>query len=270
MPAPAAGAPDGASGVSQIRFLNTEDGWAFGPQLYATHDGGQHWTAVGTGGQRVTALETVGDHAFAIFATCAGTGPDFAAQCTSFSLYSTPAAQDSWAPVSPAVTSLGNGGQAASASLVLTSGRGYLLAPDGTLYSGPVSGTGSWQQAASGPAGSASCRTGTAQPDGQPAGAMLAAANASSLVLACEVRAASGGGAMVFTSADGGATLAGVRYRGREHGDLRGGPARRGDRPCHHRRPAGVAGQRRELAARAELRGGDDRGAGGWASGSSA
>ena len=206
VPAPAAGAPAGGSGVSQIRFLNTEDGWAFGPQLYATHDGGQHWTAVGTGGQRVIALETVGDHAFAIFATCAGTGPDFAAQCTSFSLYATPAAQDSWAPVSPAVTSLGHGGRAASASLVLTSGRGYLLAPDGTLYSGPVSGAGSWQQAASGPAGSTSCRTGTAQPDGQPAGAMLAAASASSLVLACAVPAASGSGAAVFTSADGGAT----------------------------------------------------------------
>jgi len=206
VPAPAAGAPDGASGVSQIRFLNTEDGWAFGPQLFATHDGGQHWTAVGTGGQRVITLETVGGHAFAIFATCAGTGPDFAAQCSSFSLYATPAAEDSWAPVSPAVTSLGHGGQAASASLVLTSSRGYLLAPDGTLYSGPVSGTGSWQRAASGPAGGASCRTGTAQPDGQPAGAMLAAASASSLALACAVPAASGGGAAVFTSADGGAT----------------------------------------------------------------
>ena len=69
-----------------------------------------------------------------------------------------------------------------------------------------MSGTGSWQQAASGLAGSASCRTGTAQPDGQPAGAMLAAANASNLVLACAVPAASGGGAAVFTSADGGAT----------------------------------------------------------------
>ena len=206
VPAPAAGSPDGASGVSQIRFLNTEDGWAFGPQLYATHDGGRHWTAVGTGGQRVIALETVGDRAFAIFAACNGTGPDFAAQCTSFSLYSTPAAQDSWAQVSPAVTGLGNGGQAASASLVLTGGRGYLLAPDGTLYSGPVSGTGSWQQAASGPAGSTSCGTGTAQPDGQPSGVMLAAASTSSLVLACAVPATSGGGARVFTSADGGAT----------------------------------------------------------------
>jgi len=204
--APLTGPPGGASGVSQVRFLDTENGWAFGPQLFATHDGGQHWTQVQTGGQRVTSLETVGDRAFAIFAACSGTGPDFAAQCTSFSLYTTSADRDNWAPVSPAVTGIGNGGGAASAALVLTASQGYLLAPDGTLYSGPVSGTGSWRQAASGPAGDASCGTGTAQRSGQPSGAVLAAATASSLTLACSIPAASGGGAQVFTSTDSGAT----------------------------------------------------------------
>jgi hypothetical protein len=202
--APVTGAPDGASGVSQIRFLNTTDGWAFGPQLWATHDGGQHWTQVQTGGQRVTSLETVGQRAFAIFATCSGTGSAFAAQCTSFTLYSTPASADSWAPVR-AVTGLGNSGQAASVSLALTASRGYLLAPDGTLYSGPVSGGGSWQQVASGPAGTPSCSTGPAQSSGQPSGVLLAAASTSSLALACSP-AAPGSGAQVFTSADGGAT----------------------------------------------------------------
>jgi hypothetical protein len=206
VPAPVTGAPDGASGVSQIRFLDASNGWAFGPQLWATHDSGQTWTQVRTGGQRVISLETVGNRAFAIFATCSGTGADFAAQCTSFSLYSALASGDSWAPVSQAVISLGNGGQNASASLALTATQGYLLAPDGTLYSGPVSGAGSWQQAAPGPAGAASCSTGPAQSNGQPSGALLAAANASSLALACSTSAASGGGAQVFTSADGGAT----------------------------------------------------------------
>ncbi len=203
--APVTGAPDGASGVSQIRFLDTTNGWAFGPQLWATHDGGQHWTQVPTGGQRVTSLETVGNRAFAIFATCSGTGSAFAAQCTSFTLYSTPASADAWTPV-PAVTGLGNSGQAASASLALTATRGYLLAPDGTLYAGPVSGTGSWQQVASGAAGAASCSTGPAQSSGQPSGVLLAAASVSSLALACSAAAAPGGGAQVFTSGDGGAT----------------------------------------------------------------
>src|SRR5580704_3843953 len=37
VPAPMTGAPDGATGVSQIRFLNLQDGWAFGPELWVTH-----------------------------------------------------------------------------------------------------------------------------------------------------------------------------------------------------------------------------------------
>jgi hypothetical protein len=40
VPAPMAGPADGASGLSQIRFLNLKNGWAYGPQLYATHTSG--------------------------------------------------------------------------------------------------------------------------------------------------------------------------------------------------------------------------------------
>ena len=45
----------------------------------------------GTDGLRVTDLETVGDRAFALFASCTGTGTAFAGQCTSYTLYSSPA-----------------------------------------------------------------------------------------------------------------------------------------------------------------------------------
>ncbi len=204
-PAPVTGPPSGASGVSQIRFLDTSDGWAFGPGLWATHDGGKRWNPVQTGGYRVTDLETVGGHAFAVFASCSGSGTDFAAECTSFSLYSTAAGTDAWVPV-PGATGLSAGSQANSASLVLTSSRGYLLAPGGILYAGPVDGSGAWQQVASGPAGGASCVTGPAQPDGQPSGAMLASADSSHLVLACAIGLGSGGGAQVFASSDGGKT----------------------------------------------------------------
>jgi hypothetical protein len=216
VPAPVTGAPSGSSGVSQIRFLNTRDGWAFGPGLYATHDGGQHWAQIPTGGHRVTDLETVGGRAFALFASCSGAQTSFASQCTGFSLYSTTAGTDGWSPVPGAVTGLSKGGQAASASLVLTGSRGYLLAPSGTLYAGPVDGSGAWQQAGSGAAGAApvpqgapaavACGTGAAQQDGQPSGAMLAAASSSDLVLTCAIGAGSGGGAEVFTSSDGGNT----------------------------------------------------------------
>jgi hypothetical protein len=206
VPAPLTGAPDGSSGVSQIRFLNASDGWVFGPQLFATTDGGQHWTEEGTGGQRVIDLETAGTRAFAILASCTGTGVDFAASCTSFSLYSTPAGQDVWSPV-PGATGLSAGGQTSSASLVLTGSQGYLLAPDGSVYAGPADGSGSWQQVSASPAGSASCSPGTAQASGQPSGAFLAAASTTSttsLVVACAGPPATAASAVVFTSSDGG------------------------------------------------------------------
>lgn len=201
--APVTGPPDGASGVSQVRFLNTRDGWAYGPALYATTDGGQHWTQVQTGGQRVIDLETVGDRAFAVFATCGGTGGDFAAQCTSFTLEEATAGSSAWAPVPGPVTGLSNGGQAASATLALTSSRGYLLGPGGVLYSGPVAGGRAWQQVSTGMSNRAPCGPGTAQADGQPSTGMLAAAGPSSLVVACGQEQA---GTAVYTSADGGQT----------------------------------------------------------------
>jgi photosystem II stability/assembly factor-like uncharacterized protein len=176
--APAAGVPDGATGVSQIRFLNTSDGWAFGPELFATHDGGHTWTRIGTHGLRVTGLETVGDRAFAIFASCKGTGLEFASRCTSLTLYSSPASADDWTQAGATTTGLAGG----SAALVLTAARGYLIGPDGTLYAGPVNGTAAWPRAGRLPSG---CDVGPAQLDGQPSGVMFGAVNAERLILAC-------------------------------------------------------------------------------------
>jgi len=47
---------DSRPAVSGIRFAGPSDGWVFGPSLYATHDGGVHWTAVSVPGT-VSALE---------------------------------------------------------------------------------------------------------------------------------------------------------------------------------------------------------------------
>jgi hypothetical protein len=200
-PAPLAGAPDGAAGVSEIRFLNSEDGWAFGPELFATHNGGHTWTAVATSGLRVTDLETVGNRAFALFASCTGSGAAFADQCTSYTLYSSPATADDWAPVGTVTSGLSDGA-AGAATLVLTEGRGYLLGPGGMLYAGPVTGA-PWQEVKQIP-----CPAGTPLADGQPTGAMLAATDSAGqdLVLACASSQQPGSqqAKTLFTTADGG------------------------------------------------------------------
>ena len=182
VPAPMAGPADGASGLSQIRFLDLTNGWAYGPQLFATHTGGRTWAQVDTGGLRVTALETVGDRVFAVWASCTGDGPAYAAGCTRFTLYSAPATGGAWAPVGAPTTGLTNGTAREATELVLTGSRGYLLAPGGALYSGPVDGSGPWTRVSS---LAASCPVGPARADGQPTGALLGAVNASDLLLAC-------------------------------------------------------------------------------------
>ena len=182
VPAPMAGAADGASGLSQIRFLDLTDGWAYGPQLFATHTGGRTWAQVDTGGLRVTALETVGDRVFAVWASCTGDGPAYAAGCTRFTLYSASATGGAWAPVGAPTTGLTDGTAREATELVLTGSRGYLLAPGGALYSGPVDGSEPWTRVSS---LAASCPVGPARADGQPTGALLGAVNASDLLLAC-------------------------------------------------------------------------------------
>jgi hypothetical protein len=203
VPAPLTGAPSGATGVGGIRFLNGIDGWAFGPQLFATHDRGHTWTQVNTDGLRVTDLETVGDRAFAVFASCTGSGSAFAAQCTTFTLYSSPAGADDWTPVGASTSGLTTG-TAGSASIVLTGSTGYLLGPGGMLYSGPVDGSAAWSQVARVP-----CAVGTAQPDGLPSGALLGAIDASNLIIACLQQAGMPGGQqqkVIYSSANGGAS----------------------------------------------------------------
>jgi len=182
-PAPSTGAPNGARGVSGVRSLNGTDGWAFGPQLFATHNGGQTWTKIATHGMRVIDLETVGKWAYAIWARCTGTGADFAANCTSFSVYSTRASADHWAPVSGVVNL--TSGTASSAQLVLTGTLGYLLAPDGTIYEGPDYKPALWLPVSSLGSKVQPCAPGGAQANGLPSQGMLAATGSHGLAELC-------------------------------------------------------------------------------------
>jgi photosystem II stability/assembly factor-like uncharacterized protein len=217
--------PAGATGVSQVRFLTLDDGWAFGPQLWATHDGGQTWTPIPTHGLRVTALETRGQQVFAVWARCTGTGSDFASHCTGFTVYSSPAGSDNWAPASATLIA-GTGAADGAASLMLTGTTAYLLGPAGNLLAGPLTGASLQpvQQAAATPGGTATpssaatppggtaalpCAAGPAQTDGQPSRALLAAgaSAAGGLDLLCTGASVSGQQSKtVYASPDGGQT----------------------------------------------------------------
>ena len=85
------------SGVSALRFADRLNGWAFGPELYATHDGGGHWAAQplpgGAPGSRVEALETA---AGAVYALVGWGDPG---RPHPVQLYRGVASQDGWQPV---------------------------------------------------------------------------------------------------------------------------------------------------------------------------
>jgi hypothetical protein len=194
--APVTTAPNGASGVSQLRFTSLRVGWAFGPALYETVGGGWPWKPEDTYGQRVIDVEAAGRSALAIFASCTGTGADYASHCTSFSLYRTTAASKTWTQVAapPQYLHLPTG-QPSSASLVISGGtKGYLLTPSGAVLSGPLSG-GTWSKV-----GQAPCRPGPAQPSGLPADAQLAAGP--TLILTCDAYPLAGQ-TTLFVSANG-------------------------------------------------------------------
>jgi len=197
-PAPQTSGPDGPAGVSGIRFLDGVNGWAFGPELWVTHDDGDHWHQIPTNGLAVTDLETVNGRAYALFAQCPGaSGADFAATCTSYTLMTTTKSSDDWSPVGGPTNDLNTAGLPTSGMIALTGTKGYLLAPNGALYSGPIGGV--WTQQ-----GSVDCQPGQAQANGLPSRALLALQDSADLDVACA--GPSFGGVTVYTSSDGGAT----------------------------------------------------------------
>jgi photosystem II stability/assembly factor-like uncharacterized protein len=208
--APSTGAPDGSSGVSQLRFLRPGQGFAFGPELWITTDGGAAWSRHPLPrNTRVTDLETLNGQVFALWARCTGGGADFAAHCTSFTLHTAPVGGQ-WRRVGGAV-GLTAGGAATSASLLLVgdpaAATGYLLAPDGKVLSGSLDSAG-WTTA-----GTAPCAPGAAQPDGQPSGALMAAGSGKLYLLCADATSstpaspsASRATGTLYVSADGGKT----------------------------------------------------------------
>jgi hypothetical protein len=207
LPAPPVGGPMAATGVTGLRFLNASYGWAFGPELWATDDGAEHWHKVDTGGASVTDLETMNGRAYALFSDCTPPAEtrDTIANCRSFTLETATAGSDTWTPVGGIPAHLTSGTTAlTSAVLELASPTtGYLVAPDGTLYSGPLDGT-AWHKLVRLP-----CGPGPANSDGLPQTLLLTPTGTTSsgvtrLAIVCTQVAA--GTSSVYLSTDNGAT----------------------------------------------------------------
>lgn len=84
-------APAGA--VSELRFADGTDGWAFGPALYSTHDGGAHWHEVSVPGE-VLDLAAAAGQVWALGGACQ---PEQG--CSSFWLERSPVGRDDFTPV---------------------------------------------------------------------------------------------------------------------------------------------------------------------------
>jgi hypothetical protein len=178
LPAPPVGGPEALTGVTGLRFLNASYGWAFGPELWATDNGGESWHQVDTGSYSVTDLETIDGRAYALFGQCDAVSPgggDKIANCYSYKLEAAVAGSDAWTPVAgiPALATPAAAQHASAASLQLagataaTPATGYLVAPDGTLYEGPLDGS-AWHRVATLP-----CAPESAELDGLPQHAIL-------------------------------------------------------------------------------------------------
>jgi len=95
--------PVSANDVTQVRFANALDGYAFDPELWETTNGGTSWARVTTPGP-VAELEVAGGEAYAL--TC----PAGFAKCQAMDLLRAPVASPHWHKASTPVT-LGYGAQ---------------------------------------------------------------------------------------------------------------------------------------------------------------
>jgi photosystem II stability/assembly factor-like uncharacterized protein len=176
------------SGVSGLRFADSLDGWAFGPDLWATHDGGQTWTQVhvtGLSKSPVVALEAGNGLVHAVLYDGHG----------SFRIASSPVNMDQWT-IAPVKLPVG-AGPIPTIQLVLSGAAGWVLQNDRTVVNGALLANGVWQVWA---------RPVCASVVGP---AFLAASSATDVVAACDVGAfGTPAGEHLFVSTDGGQTFA--------------------------------------------------------------
>ncbi|MFZ0167926.1 MAG: hypothetical protein WAL64_00730 [Candidatus Dormiibacterota bacterium] len=118
-------------GVNGIRFADTMDGWVFGPQLWATHNGGVTWSQIAIRGWSTAEfedLETAAGTVHAAFFDFSDAEPDDAMIATS------PVGSNAW-QVSATSFSLG-AGPVPEPEIVLQGGVGWILENDRTVVGG--------------------------------------------------------------------------------------------------------------------------------------
>ena len=183
----------GGSGISSLRFADLLNGWAFGPELWATHDGGATWgrlTISGLpAGATVTALETSAGTVHAVLYDAV----------QDFRIGSSRVGADDWRVAAVRVPV--GAGPVPQIELLLSGSSGWVLENNRIVSGGATLDAGVWRT-------------------WQPAcldvvgPAVLAASSASDLVAVCDVGLwASPKGEQLFTSTDGGATFAATGTR---------------------------------------------------------
>jgi photosystem II stability/assembly factor-like uncharacterized protein len=124
----------GRPGVTGIRFATPAVGWAFGPGLYRTGDGGRSWAreAVPGHGTQVLDLATGGGHAYAVVSDC-GWGPGLCGRPLSF--WRTTAGRGrAWARIPLDLPGNGAAGVAVSGSTVYVVDSQVIVGRSDTFY----------------------------------------------------------------------------------------------------------------------------------------
>jgi hypothetical protein len=129
-----------ANAVGTILFTSARAGWAFGPALWQTRDGGLTWRRMRGPGGPVQDLVVAGDRVLAVTSRCRDSG----SICTS-RVYSAPDGSDDWRAVPGAIVT-----GVRSAQLVVSGDLAYVFAVAGNLgkpwlLAGPVDGSAPWR-----------------------------------------------------------------------------------------------------------------------------
>jgi hypothetical protein len=128
-----------ANTVGAIVFTSAGEGWAFGPALWQTHNGGATWRKMSGPGGPVQDLAAAADRVLAVTGRCGG------GRACSFRVYSAAAGSDDWRAVPGAA-----GARVNSVRLVVSGGAGYVFAVTADLgkpllLAGPVNGSARWR-----------------------------------------------------------------------------------------------------------------------------